>query len=119
MIPIFVYGTLRLGEGNSHFLRNSVLDNKLHKLSGHDMHEVCSSFPGIVEGSGDVYGELAYVDESTLQMLDMLEGVPDFYDRKEVYLDGYIRAYAYVLPIEYSIRPKIHGGDWVKHRKRR
>lgn len=118
MIPVFVYGTLRKGQGNSHYLAQSHQIGGIRKLSGYEMYEVCPSFPGITEGDGKVYGELYHVDNRTLYMLDMLEGVPHFYDRKEVVLDCGTHAYAYVLPDDLKENIPVKCGDWVQYKKK-
>lgn len=61
---IFVYGSLRRKQGNSHWMTNaqwlgahSVNDYQLYSL-GH--------YPGAVPGEGTVHGEVYRIDASTL-----------------------------------------------------
>lgn len=67
---IFVYGSLRRKQGNSHWMTNaqwlgahSVDDYQLYSL-GH--------YPGAVPGEGTVHGEVYRIDASTLAELDAL-----------------------------------------------
>nr|VUD35322.1 AIG2 family protein [Raoultella sp. NCTC 9187] len=67
---IFVYGSLRRKQGNSHWMTNaqwlgahSVNDYQLYSL-GH--------YPGAVPGEGTVHGEVYRIDASTLAELDAL-----------------------------------------------
>lgn len=67
---IFVYGSLRRKQGNSHWMTNaqwlgahSVNDYQLYSL-GH--------YPGAVPGEGTVHGEVYRIDASTLAEPDAL-----------------------------------------------
>lgn len=96
---VFVYGTLKKGFGNHGFLKNS-------KYLGTDMvddHTLVRGigFPYMVEmKGGDVAGEVYEVNKATMEKLDMLEGYPSHYQKKEV--EGILRGkmQAYYIDIE-------------------
>jgi gamma-glutamylcyclotransferase (GGCT)/AIG2-like uncharacterized protein YtfP len=113
---VFVYGTLRRGEGNNRLLRDSryvgdaTVSGTLYSLGG---------FPGLRldDAEGPVAGELWMVDDKTLADLDRLEGVAHgFYVRRRARAIGAnARAVAWVYEIaeEHIVgRPVIASGDW-------
>lgn len=81
---VFVYGTLRSGHSNHHFLKDAnsigvgttVNNYAMYLTSGYPYVNSCESRYPIV---GELYG----VDDSTLIMLDKLEGHPRHYERRE------------------------------------
>lgn len=82
---VFVYGTLRRGESNSHMLRGT--DNKClgpavtagsgYKMARHGTVPFTSD-----GGSHQVIGELWSVSDTTFARLDRLEGHPRLYRRR-------------------------------------
>ncbi len=91
---VFVYGTLKRGHGNHHwlleapFLGEAVLpDVVLHDLG---------PFPMAVPGEGLVRGEVYGVDAAGLARLDRLEGYPRLYDRRPLALADGRRAWVYL-----------------------
>ena len=91
---VFVYGTLKRGHGNHHwlagapFLGEAVLpDVVLHDLG---------PFPMAVPGEGQVRGEVYAVDAAGLARLDRLEGYPRLYDRRPLPLADGRRAWVYL-----------------------
>jgi gamma-glutamylcyclotransferase (GGCT)/AIG2-like uncharacterized protein YtfP len=55
------------------------------------------SFPAVAfdDGGLPVVGELYAVDDATLDLVDVLEGYPDHYNRKKVYLEVGVKAWIY------------------------
>jgi len=91
---VFVYGTLKRGHGNHHwlleapFLGEAVLpDVVLHDLG---------PFPMAVPGEGLVRGEVYGVDAAGLARLDRLEGYPRLYDRRPLALADGRHAWVYL-----------------------
>jgi gamma-glutamylcyclotransferase (GGCT)/AIG2-like uncharacterized protein YtfP len=93
MYRVFVYGTLKKGEGNHHLLENSECLGE-----GYVKGMLCNihGLPALVEGNNDVPGELYSVDGDTLERLDRLEGYSTavplddcLYDRREVHTYGH------------------------------
>jgi gamma-glutamylcyclotransferase (GGCT)/AIG2-like uncharacterized protein YtfP len=116
---VFVYGSLRRGQGNnrllyaSEFVGNATVCGTLYSLGG---------FPGlrIDDSEGDVVGEVWQVDDATLAELDRLEGVAvGFYERRKwrVKIEGKLRsAWLYEIAEEHTVgQPVIAGGDWSRH----
>ena len=80
---VFVYGTLLSGEHNhDYYLSDSPCIGR-STLTGYDMYDI-GSFPGIVLGEGEIFGEVYNVSEETLEELDYLEGEGSLYIRKLV-----------------------------------
>jgi gamma-glutamylcyclotransferase (GGCT)/AIG2-like uncharacterized protein YtfP len=82
---VFVYGSLKRGFNNNWYLENS-------KFICNDMTEPkwdminLGAFPGVIDGSYNIYGEVYEIDDDTLKMLDQLEGHPTLYIRRTVKL---------------------------------
>lgn len=102
---VMVYGTLRRGKGNNHLLRYSEYVGRTlikGKLSLYDM----GGIPALVERSeGDdssVLVDVYDVPPDTLTTLDMLEGHPDWYQRKVATTDiG--EGWVYTMPIRANV----------------
>jgi gamma-glutamylcyclotransferase (GGCT)/AIG2-like uncharacterized protein YtfP len=76
---LFVYGTLRSGEGRHHVVQGSVVFKENLLLDGYVMYDDGRGYPLLVEGaSGDaVEGELFVLkdpDGSILRRIDRIEG---------------------------------------------
>lgn len=97
VIKVFVYGTLKRGEGNHRllaqgclFIGDDTIKAKLFDL-GH--------FPAIQQGTDVVQGEVYMVGPNTLRRLDALEGHPNFYKREVVTtLNKKHDVWAYFMP---------------------
>jgi gamma-glutamylaminecyclotransferase len=76
------------------------------------------AYPGATEGGATaIYGELYAIREGVLRELDVLEEVPDVYQRKCTSIDGH-RAFIYLLRPEHARgRPRIASGVWPIHRR--
>ena len=74
--------------------------------------------PAAVEGPGtSIRGELYSVNPTTLRRLDLLEGVPDLYERRRVSLQSGREAWMYVMPAraipsERGTWELVPDGDW-------
>ena len=88
---IFVYGTLKKGESNHHFLSNAkyICDDV---INGYELYDLPYGFPCIVKGKGDIYGEVYEVNIVDLFRVNALEGFREpfecvdnsLYDRDKV-----------------------------------
>jgi len=79
---VFVYGTLKKGGGNHHFLKDS--DFVRHEiLKDHAIYQPnLFGFPLLIQSKGDkVYGEVYRITSTTLAKLDMLENEGHLYNR--------------------------------------
>lgn len=113
---VFVYGTLMRGQANhkSYLLESEYIGDG--EISGYALYDV-GCFPGIVVETDDkVKGEVYFVDEETLNKLDLLEGEGSLYHRRLVEIrTGNISSYGYVYvwnrsiegarKIDYKVQP--------------
>lgn len=92
LFKVFVYGTLKRGEPNHHWLTRS--ENGVSRFLG--IGTTVEKFPLVVgtrynipflldqRGTGhNVQGEIYEVDEAMFANLDVLEDYPNYYDREE------------------------------------
>jgi gamma-glutamylcyclotransferase (GGCT)/AIG2-like uncharacterized protein YtfP len=119
--PVFVYGTLKRGEGNHHWLRGATCLGR-RRLAGVHLHDL-GPYPKAVRADGSagdpldpttcLHGELYLVEDPGLARLDRLEGVPHDYDRHRVRLTDGEFAWAYLgRPEQVSGLPLVPFGDW-------
>lgn len=82
MHKVFVYGTLRKGKHNHHLLKGSKFLGEYETGPGYK--KIVSGLPYLLkdESGEGCEGELYEVSALTLQLLDRLEGHPDWYERK-------------------------------------
>ena len=111
-LPMFVFGTLRYGESNHHFLEHRYHKRLAAELDGYANVESEIGYPMIDLNSGDsVTGELFFLSEQcydkTLIEIDELELLPpgeligEWYERTTVSVsttEGDFTAWAYVKP---------------------
>jgi gamma-glutamylcyclotransferase (GGCT)/AIG2-like uncharacterized protein YtfP len=111
-LPLFVFGTLRRGECNHHYLAESF--ERWLPATLHDFKRSLAThgFPGIVPSPGDtVAGEVFFILPAlfaeTLERCDILEDIPlgqlvgPYYRRAQVAVEtaeGKLTAWAYVDP---------------------
>lgn len=111
---VFVYGTLKRGEGNHALLEGSAF---LGEATTRGVLGDCGFYPAMATGGHSVVrGEVFAVNARTLDRLDRLEGVPHLYQRTKVRL-GADRgtAWAYVQPVEQVRRlPQVQAGSWSR-----
>ncbi|WP_312212492.1 gamma-glutamylcyclotransferase [Pseudescherichia sp.] len=107
---IFVYGSLRRKQGNSHWMTNaqwlgdhSVEDYQLYSL-GH--------YPGAVPGPGHVLGEVYRIDAETLAELDELRTAGGEYKRQLIQTP-YGSAWMYVYQLSVDEHTRIETGNWL------
>lgn len=109
---VFVYGTLREGESNHHYLKSA-------EFLGH--HETDAQFalfdlgpyPALSLGEKKVVGEIYLIDEATLQALDQLEDVPVEY-RRESITTPFGQAWIYLYQDTEQLSEEIASGDWCQ-----
>jgi gamma-glutamylcyclotransferase (GGCT)/AIG2-like uncharacterized protein YtfP len=101
MIHVFVYGSLKRGFRNHHFLATSQFIGTGTTGRDFDLLDL-GYFPAMVKGGGfAIRGELFSVDGKTLRSLDFLESNGTFYQREQhpVILNGagLVTAWIYLL----------------------
>jgi gamma-glutamylcyclotransferase (GGCT)/AIG2-like uncharacterized protein YtfP len=108
---VFVYGTLKRGEKNHHWLKGASWqgDAELHGVVLHDL----GPFPMAVMGAGRINGEVYAVEGQGLGRLDMLEGYPRLYDRQVLPLSDGRKAWVYLgRPRQVRHAPVVADGTW-------
>ena len=109
---VFVYGTLKRGHGNHHWLAAAPFQGEavLPNVVLHDL----GPFPMAVPGEGLVRGEVYAVDAAGLARLDRLEGYPRLYDRRPLPLADGRRAWVYLgRPHQVRHVAAIADGCWL------
>lgn len=108
---VFVYGTLKRGEKNHHWLEGASWQGEA-ELSGVLLHDL-GPFPMAVIGEGTAIGEVYAVEERGLARLDELEGYPRLYDRHVLTLNDGRQAWVYLgRPRQVRDAPLVVGGSW-------
>ena len=112
---IFVYGTLKTRQSRNNILSNSEYLGIFKSLPKYTMVNL-GSFPGIFEGGNtSISGEIYRVSEEVLHQLDLIEGHPDFYFRKKIFVYDKENVFAYFLEKEkYKFYPSIDTGIWQR-----
>jgi gamma-glutamylaminecyclotransferase len=91
MTRVFVYGTLKRGGDNHHYIAYQQFLGAARTMAGYTLYSL-GGYPGMVRAPSDtagVTGELWAVDASCLQQLDLLEGVNEgLYERVPIKLAG-------------------------------
>lgn len=101
-IRVFVYGSLKQGRGNASALDAATLLGRC-VLRGNYALLNLGWYPGLVMDkglNGAVLGEVYRINKETLDLLDMIEGHPNYYRRTKV-LTPWKGAWAYFLPEDY------------------
>lgn len=112
---VFVYGTLKRGQRNHHYLAQADyvglhLTDKCFSMYAFD------DYPAVTQrGNNAVSGEVYRVNSQQLQMLDELELCPRFYQRIEIATD-YGRAWMYIVEAELCRDKKQLNGSWPQSR---
>ena len=128
----FTYGTLMTNCVNHHVIGNKAIERiEVAKVTGMELYMVKGAYyPAIIEGTGDVIGELitireTYVDD-ILKRVDRLEGYvgegreDNLYDRVVVQAEtatgSKVLAYCYIYHLKYdSLGEKIEHGNFKRH----
>ncbi len=135
---VFVYGTLRKGEYNHHYISENLVKS-LGVFKTRDTFYLIRnkglSFPYLISPSlidlkeepCHITGEVYEITQKGLNQLDHLEGVPDHYIRDVLFAeneDGFAQCFVYVLCDKDYIRvikedkgdhfEILRSGDWSK-----
>ena len=119
-MKVFVYGTLKRGQGNHHVMTDSkgLLIDTTETVKDYVMLNF-TAYPGVVEAAkfseaepttikGEVY------EVPSLDYLDALEGYPHLYYREEVKLKDGTTAWMYLYNLlgDGGNLSKVSGGEW-------
>jgi gamma-glutamylcyclotransferase (GGCT)/AIG2-like uncharacterized protein YtfP len=125
---VFVYGTLKRGQGNNRLLSSStfltaaesVVQGQLKDLGGFPCWDMLS--PVSDAPMAPVRGELWHVDLKDFRQLDMLEGHPNFFYRTQAdfripeFKNSVYRAWVYTLQHQAeTLCPIVEGAYEWKH----
>lgn len=110
---IFVYGRMRRGEENHHFLSQARFLRDAATAACFDLVDL-GGLPGLIEGgTSSVQGELYLVTSSLLSMIDELEDHPETFRRTRLELSDGSFADGYVMPrSQASCFPRFADGRW-------
>lgn len=99
-VSIFVYGTLKRGQRNHHFLADQEFRGEARTLPRYRLCD-CGRHPALVNDSENgiaIHGEVWQVSHKALQKLDEYEEVPDYFSRCPILLKDWnslVEAYFY------------------------
>ncbi|WP_078428525.1 gamma-glutamylcyclotransferase [Alkalihalobacterium alkalinitrilicum] len=121
---LFVYGTLRKNESNSHFLKHTKCVAEQAWTNG-VLYDTELGYPTMrISNSKCVYGEVYEIEDEQLKQIDKLEDFVEnrssnFHDRitQKVYTDqGELEAYVYVASDQLKmVKKEIPLGDWKEY----
>ena len=81
---VFVYGTLKRGQRNFHYLRDSEFVAEFITEAVYSMHSF-DTYPAVcLPGQHAIHGEIYHVSDAQFQQLDELDSYPDYYQRIEI-----------------------------------
>ncbi|XP_017148608.1 putative gamma-glutamylcyclotransferase CG2811 isoform X2 [Drosophila miranda] len=120
---VFVYGTLKTGEPNHHWLTKK--ENGQAQFLGRGTTAVKFplvvgtryNIPFLLDRPGDghnIHGEIYEVDEAMFSKLDQLEDYPNYYDREEQTIrtetEGNLQCWLYLIrnfPVKMLAKPQL------------
>lgn len=110
-VKLFVYGTLMRGESNHLWIEDAEEEGR-DAVENEQLFDL-GSYPMLLTGEGTVSGEVYSIPLKTLQVLDRLEGHPDYFQRQWFTLKSGSQALAYQGREEIARNyPVIKSGDW-------
>ncbi len=109
---VFVYGTLRQGEDNHHFLEGCELVAQFRTGPAFALYDL-GLYPGMVQGQQEIYGEIYRINTQILAKLDHLEDVPYEY-RREKMSTPFGEAWVYLYQDDSQLLEPIDSGDWCQ-----
>ena len=107
---IAVYGSLRKGCTNHHYLHGGIYLGT-DRLESWQMYSN-GSFPYVLKGAGTITIEVYEVSRETLARIDELEGYPQHYDREKVETK-HGKSWLYYVKEVPAGCILLLGGDWV------
>lgn len=111
---IFVYGSLRSKQGNSHWMTNAQWMG-VHTQENFVLYSL-GHYPGAVPGEGVVVGEVYRIDAPILSELDALRTQAEGYKRQLIQTPyGSAWMYVYQRPVDGLTR--IESGNWLDRDK--
>ncbi|WP_243031110.1 gamma-glutamylcyclotransferase family protein [Thermus altitudinis] len=121
MERVFVYGTLRPGERNYPLVEGRVVKVLPGHVEGFRLFHLAEGlgrpypYPGMVPGEGRVYGEVLFLPEEALSLLDELEEEGMEYRRVQVRVEteeGPLLAWTYLYLGDLEGAVLVPQGEW-------
>ncbi|AEV16929.1 MAG: gamma-glutamylcyclotransferase [Thermus sp.] len=121
MERVFVYGTLKRGERNHPLVAEGVKRVLPGYVEGFALYHLPPggarpyAYPAMVPGEGRVYGEVLFLPQEALPLLDALEDEGEEYRRVRVVVrteEGPLEAWAYVYLEDLEGALPLPGGVW-------
>ncbi|CAM2961844.1 gamma-glutamylcyclotransferase [Vibrio mytili] len=109
---VFVYGTLRQGEYNHHYLSSAEFLGLHESDAAYALYDL-GPYPGVSAGQRAIQGEVYLIDDDTLAALDKLEDVPVEY-RRETITTPFGQAWIYLYQDTEHLTEEIASGDWCQ-----
>jgi gamma-glutamylaminecyclotransferase len=111
MNQVFVYGTLKRGQRNSHFLADAEFVGCFTTRSIYSIYEF-ENYPAVcLDGVHAIEGEVYLVNDHQFRMLDDLEWYPHFYQRIEI-PTIFGDAWMYIVEAQLCLDKKQLQGRW-------
>ncbi len=114
MPMLFVFGTLKRGQVNHRLMTGQAFVREATTLPHYRLYDL-GEYPGLADDPVNglsIVGELWQISECCLAELDDFEGVPDWFQRRPVLLEGEpaeADAYFYGRPLPVGA---VSGGLW-------
>ena len=114
---VFVYGTLKRGHRNCHYLNEAKFIGRFVTEALYSMY-CFDSYPAVcLQGYHAIQGEVFRVNDEQFRLLDELEQYPDYYQRVEIPTEFGV-AWMYVVQSELCRGRLLLSGDWQAANKR-
>jgi len=111
MNRVFVYGTLKRGQRNQHFMHGAEFLGQHRTEKIYSMYEF-EDYPAVcLCGSQAITGEVYHISDRQFRMLDDLEWYPHFYQRPEI-STGWGDAWMYIVKLKLCHDKKQLPGTW-------
>ncbi|KAB0463124.1 gamma-glutamylcyclotransferase family protein [Vibrio kanaloae] len=107
---VFVYGTLRQGQSNHHYVQGCELLGRFDTPKEFALFDL-GAYPALTCGSKSVAGEVYVINDEVLASLDQLEDVPVEYRREQIETIFGL-AWVYLYQLELTANKEILSGDW-------
>lgn len=115
MIRVFVYGTLKRGQRNAHFLGDASYLGPFVTDPVYRMYEF-DDYPAVcLHGRRAIQGEVYRINEHQFRTLDDLEWYPSYYQRIEIPTE-YGDAWMYIVDAKLCRGRKQIAGVWPRDR---
>ncbi|MFA0012446.1 gamma-glutamylcyclotransferase [Vibrio lentus] len=109
---VFVYGTLRQGQSNHHYLQHCELLGRFDTPETFALFDL-GAYPAMIFGKKSVAGEVYIINDEILESLDRLEDVPVEYRREQIETIFGL-AWVYLYQLDLTANKEILSGDWCK-----